>query len=400
MSLHNHKRQLIILMTLMFFLSQACTDIYVPGLPQMTREFHTNIHKMSLTITVYTYSQAFFFLFTGVISDLFGRRKVIIPFVAIQVIASLLIAINHSLDLMILLRVLQAIGSAAIYIVMRLIIKDVMNRDEQIQAVGIFVTALPLSLAIAPVLGAIIIKYLGWRYCFSLVGLVQGCFLLWAFILIQETNHQTPLFRRQFNLKSYIQSYFRVLSDKLFYNSILLIGGVFASFYGFITISSYMYISEYHVSSILYSYTYIAIAVFYLIGNQIMLWMNRKKISSWSMIKTGICISVFGVLLVIFGLPFKSIGWMALSLITAGIILLRMATAFINPPIQVAMTHHFGNNGAQALGLLSSLQYIFAGIGTVVASSLPWTPSMNLTVCSIVFCLISFLGYYLCPPLK
>ena len=387
-------------MTLLFFLSQACTDIYVPGLPQMTREFHTDIHKMSLTITVYTYSQAFFFLFTGVISDLLGRRKVIIPCIAIQVVASLLIALNHSLDIMIFLRILQAIGSAAIYIVMRLIIKDVMNRDEQIQAVGIFVTALPLSLAIAPVAGALIIKYWGWRYCFSLVGLVQAGLLLWAVILIQETNHKTRIFRKQFKFKSYIQSYFTVLNDKLFYNLTLLIGGVFASFYGFITISSYMYINEYHVSSILYSYTYIAIAVFYLIGNQIMLWMNRKQISSWNIIKTGIIISVFGVLLVIVGVPFKSLGWLALSLITSGIILLRMATAFINPPIQVAMTHHFGNNGAQALGLLSSLQYIFAGIGTIVASSLPWAPSMNLTICSIIFCLISFLGYYLCPPLK
>jgi DHA1 family bicyclomycin/chloramphenicol resistance-like MFS transporter len=400
MVLQDHKRQLIILMTLLFFLSQACTDIYVPGLPEMTREFNTTVGMMSLTITVYTYAQAFFFLFTGVISDLFGRRKVIMPGIAIQVIASILIAFNHSISIMIFLRILQAIGSGAIYIVMRLIIKDVMNRDEQVQAVGIFVTALPLSLAVAPVVGAWIIKFLGWRYCFSLIGLVQGALLIWALILIKESNHNTQLFRSKFKLKTYIASYFIVLKTPLFYTLSLVVGGVFASYYGFITISSYMYIDEYHVSSILYSYTFIAIAGFYLLGNQIMLLMNRAHRSSWGLIKAGIIISVIGLVLILLGFPFKSVGLITLSLITAGVILLRMATAFINPPIQVAVTHQFGTNGAQALGLLSSLQYVSAGVGSFVSSILPWAPSTNLIISSLFFCLISFIGYKLCPSNK
>ena len=397
MHLKQHKLQLTFLMTLLFFLSQACTDIYVPGLPEMTREFGTSLSMMSSTITVYIYAQAFFFLFVGVLSDLFGRRKILIPGIAIQVIASILIAFNHSISLFILLRVLQAIGTGAIYIVLRLVIKDVMNRDEQVQTTGIFVTALPLSLAIAPVVGAWIIKYLGWRYCFILVGLVQGILFIWAFILIKESNLNTKLFKSQFNPKTYIASYFIILRTKLFYTLALIIGGVFASYYGFIAISSYMYIDEYHISSILYSYVFIAIAGFYLLGNQIMLFMNRSHMPSWSLVKTGIIISVMGLVIILFGIPFKSVGIVTLIFITCGVILLRMATSFINPPIQVAVTHKFGNNGAQAIGLLSALQYVSAGFGSFIASVLPWQPSTNLILSSLFFCVISFIGFKLCP---
>ena len=400
MYLQNHKKQLIILMTLLFFLSQACTDIYVPGLPQMTLEFNTSLSTMSSTIGVYTYSQAFFFLFIGVLSDLFGRRKILLPGIAIQVLASILIALNHSINMFIILRIFQAIGSASIYIVLRLVIKDVMNRDEQVGATGIFVTALPLSLAIAPVAGAWIIKLVGWRYCFSIVGVIQGLLLIWAFILIKESNDNTKSFRSNFNLGTYIQSYYIILKTPLFYTLALIIGGVFASYYGFITISSYMYVNEYHVSSIIYSYVFIVIAAFYLLGNQIMLWLNRAHVASWKLVKNGIIISSIGLAIIILGLPFKSIGLITLVSITCGIILLRMATAFINPPIQVAVTHKFGNNGAQAIGLLSSLQYFAAGIGSFIASILPWQPSTNLILSSLFFCLISFIGYKLCPSDK
>jgi DHA1 family bicyclomycin/chloramphenicol resistance-like MFS transporter len=252
-------------------------------------------------------------------------------------------------------------------------------------------------LAVAPVVGAWIIHFWGWRACFGVVCIVQAILLVWAMVLIQETNQQTAEFRAQFQIKSYLLSYVNVIKDKLFINFTLIVCGVFASYYSFISISSYMYIDEYHITSTIYSYTFIAIAAVYLLGNQVMLWMNREHASSWRLIKIGVIISVIGLGFILLGPLFKSTGWLILGLITWGVILLRMATAFINPPIQVAVTHHFGNNGAQALGLLACLQYISAGVGTFVVANLPWQPSVNLVLSSLVFCLVSVIGFYYCP---
>ena len=142
MHIQRQKRQLLTLMILLLFVSQACTDIFVPGLPEMSREFASSIKQMNLTISVYIYAQAFFFLIIGVISDLFGRRRVLLACIPLQIIASFAIAMTNSLTLLIILRVIQALGSSAIYIVLRLVIKDTLNKEEQIHATGMLLIGL------------------------------------------------------------------------------------------------------------------------------------------------------------------------------------------------------------------------------------------------------------------
>jgi DHA1 family bicyclomycin/chloramphenicol resistance-like MFS transporter len=128
----NKKRQIILLMTILFFLGVSATDIYVPSLPQMVKDFHTVPSNVNLTISSFSMSIAFFVLFTGEISNRYGRRRVLIAGVTIFGIAAFLMSIINNLWLMILLRSIQAIGAAVILIVPRLILKDSMNEQEQI----------------------------------------------------------------------------------------------------------------------------------------------------------------------------------------------------------------------------------------------------------------------------
>lgn len=397
MHLQQRKRQLLILMILLLFVSQACTDIFVPGLPEMSREFGSTIKQMNLTISVYIYAQAFFFLIIGVISDLFGRRRVLLTCIPLQIIASFAIAMTNSLDLVIILRVIQALGSSAIYIVLRLVIKDTLDREEQIHATGVLLIGLVLSPALAPVIGAHLINLWSWRACFILIGMVMTGLLIWLAFLLPETNSKIKQFRSEFSFKNQLSNYAGVLQDKLFITLIILVGGTFASYYGFIAISSYMYIDEYHISNTLYSYSYVAIAAAYLLGNRIMLWLNKEQVLPWRIIQYGIVISCIGVGLMITSFMGQHNVFFVLGLATFGSLLIRLATAFINPPIQVLVMNYFGNAGSNAIGLLSCLQYVFAGFGTAVVSDLPFSPSTSLVVSSIIFTLISLIGYYFCP---
>lgn len=395
-----HMKQLMLLMILLLFVSQASTDIYISGLPLMTNEFKTNISTMNLTITLYVYSQAFFFLFMGVISDLFGRRRVLIISISAQILASFLIAISHSLYLIIFLRVIQALGSGAIYIVLRMVIKDTMNREEQIHATGMLLIGLVLSPALAPAVGAWIINFSGWRACFSLIGIGHLVLLIWFIFLVPETNQSMDKFRNNYSFPGHINSYWHILNDRLFFNLAMIVGTTFASFYAFISISSYMYIEEYHIPNTTYSYIFFAIAGAYLIGNRIMLVLNKRHVKPWHIISTGIIISVLGLIFMLNSLTFNHSPYLVLSLITIGILLVRLATAFINPPIQVTVTNHFGDKGSHALGLLSCLQYIFAGLSSAIVSSIPLKPSLSMIICSLLFTICSLFAYYICPSKK
>ncbi|MFP5391405.1 MAG: hypothetical protein ACLGI6_07660, partial [Gammaproteobacteria bacterium] len=75
-----------------------------------------------------------------------------------------------------------------------------------------------------------------------------------------------------------------------------------------------------------------------------------------------------------------------------------LATALINPPVQVMVTNHFQDQGAHALGLLTCIQYGFAGMGTMLVSSLPFQPSANFTISTFAFIVLSLVGFVWASP--
>lgn len=388
----NYKRRLIWLLVALLFITQACTDIYLPALPDMAREFGVTPDKMNLTITVYVYTQACLFLIMGVISDLFGRKKTIIYALIISVISSFLIFISHSLHLIIFLRCLQAIGSGAVYVVSRLIIKEVYDREEQIHVTGLFVLGLVISPAVAPVIGSGIIDLWGWRACFLAISLSLTILVYFSANFIQESNHAIDENWKRFRVIQLVGSYFTVLRNQLFVKFALVVGGAFASFYAFISMSSYMYIDEYKIDNTYYSFIFTAIAMGYLFGNKIMLYLNRQKVSPQQIVKIGVTIAVIAGLMMVLSL-FTNAGFIVLMVVSLGGLITRVSTAFINPPIQVEVTYCFKENSAIAIGLLSFFQYVFAGFGSWFAGKLPLIPSHSIVLSSVFFALISMVTF-------
>lgn len=390
-----HKKLLIIVLLLLLFVTQASTDIYVSGLPLMAREFNVTPAKMNMTITYYVYTQAVLFLIMGPISDLCGRRKTILISLIISIIATFMISESKQLDQIILLRIVQAIGSASIYIVSRLIIKEVYDKEEILSVTGLFLLGLVLSPALAPVIGAIIIKYLDWRWCFRLIGIISMLLTFSGFFIIQESNHAIDKFRREFMPRKMLRNYLSVLTNWLFIRYLVVVGGTFASFYAFISMSSYMYINEYHISNIYYSYLFTFIALGYLIGNKIMIYLSKRGKSSHYLVLIGVKVAIFVVVLTALSIAFRNYTMLFIGLITLSGWLVRLATAFINPPIQVGVIHSFPNQSSYAVGLLSSLQYVFAAFGSWVVGIMPYEPSTNIIATTIIFTCITIIMFCL-----
>ncbi len=389
------KKLLITLLLLLLFVTQASTDIYVSGLPLMAREFNVTPAKMNMTITYYVYTQAFLFLIMGPISDLCGRRKTILISLIISIIATFMISEIRQLDQIIFLRIVQAIGSASIYIVSRLIIKEVYDKEEILSVTGLFLLGLVLSPALAPVIGAIIIKYLDWRWCFRLIGIISILLTSCGFFVIKESNHEIDKFRREFMPRKMLRNYLSVLTDWLFIRYLVVVGGTFASFYAFISMSSYMYINEYHISNIYYSYLFTFIALGYLIGNKIMIYLSKRGKSSHYLVLIGVSIAIFVILLTAACIIFRNYTMLFIALITLSGWLIRLATAFINPPIQVGVIHAFPALSSYAVGLLSSFQYVFAAFGSWVVGIMPFEPSTNIIATTIIFTGITIIMFFL-----
>ncbi len=389
----DNKKISMVLMVLLLFVTQACTDIFLPGLPAIAKEFGATIDTTNLVISVYNYSQAFVVLFIGVVSDLRGRRSTILTCLVLHIIATIWIALSSSLSSIIILRVVQAAGSAAIYTILRLIIKDTMDKKSQIHATGLLVMGLVLSPILAPIVGAWILQLSNWRNCFWAVAIFEIPLFFWALITISETNHQQREFRSSFSLKNHFMSYYLILKDTYFLSMALIVGSTFAAFYAFISISSYLFINQYGVKETSYSYVFICISLSYLIGNRLMSQLNANNLSPQRIIGLGITISVIGTAFILAEL-FINNALIIIVLTILGSCLLRLATALINPPIQVVVPNHFHEKGSYALGLLTGIQYAFAAVGSMLVSGLSFKPSDNFMITTLVFVVMSLIGFF------
>ena len=386
------KRRILFLLTAMFFLGVSATDIYIASLPQMVADFHSTPQTVNLTLSSYSIGIAFGVLFTGELSNRFGRRKVLLWGVSCFSTTAGLITFAPTIWGIIILRVIQSFGCAVILIVPRLILKDCMDEREQVHANGVLLMGLIISPAIAPVLGAYIATYLSWHYCF-LFSAIAG-FILVAITrkILPETNLER--ISRIPSLQRYLKGYLSLLKNRIFITLTLIYASGVGAYFAFIGISSYLYIGYLHISPIKYSYVFLGLSAAYLTGNQLMQLLNRKKAPLVNIIGIGVYSTASGVVILIITLFFDNLTVIAL-LATIGVLLMRVANALINPPTQIKIMSHFHTQSAQALGLNMCIGFSVNSLATYMVTMLPTYPLLSFVLTSGIFIGICLAAYKL-----
>lgn len=364
-------------------LGVSSTDIYISSLPQMTLDFNVSPNLINLTISLYTLTMAVSVLFAGILSNRFGRRRILLLGIASFTIASFLISISTSIYLVILFRIIQALGCACLSIVPRLVLKDTMSAKEQVHATGILVMGIVLSPAIAPSIGALLAQYWGWESCFVISGIGGIILSVAGYFIVQETN-TTPVLRLN-KFTSYLGDYFNLLKDSICLYFTILNSFTFALYFVFIGISSYLFIDTYHMSPLVYSYLFIIIALGYFAGNSAMMILNRHHYSQIKIINIGIFSSIIGLIILLTCLFSAHNKLVTIISVTAGVIIMRAASALIIAPAQVKILEHFKERGALALGLSTAAQFACASLAVSLVALFHYSPLYSLLGVTIIF---------------
>ncbi|MEN9945649.1 MAG: hypothetical protein RLZZ293_35 [Pseudomonadota bacterium] len=357
----------------------------------MVREFHSSGSIVNLTLSGFAIGVGLIVLITGDISNYYGRRPSLLSGIALFNLASWLIVFSSSLSIIIGLRVIQALGFAFILIIPRLILKDTMNASEQLKANGVLLIGLMISPAIAPIIGSYLAHYWGWRSCFLFSAILCSVLWLFAYKFLPETN--LSRWDKFPSLNNYIKNYRSLLSNPSFiYLNLLYSSGV-GVYFAFLGISSYLYIDFWHFTPLAYSHCFIGLSVAYLVGNQVMQWLNKSKYSILALLRIGVISTSIGLLIVISSFIFQSIS-LQILLCSCGILFMRAANAIINPPAQIQLMNYFHQQSGKALGLNMSISFLLNSIISYAVIILPFNPLVNFIImagicvsCAIVSCM-------------
>ncbi len=152
------------------------------ALPTLGAEFHMDAISLSWVATAYLLSSAIFLVPFGKIADIYGRKKIFLYGIAIFSLASLVMTMVPSTEMLIAIRVVQGLGSAMIFGTGVAIVSSVYPPGERGKALGIYITAVYMGLSTGPFLGGIMTQHFGWRSIFFVnvpIGLTAILLILW-----------------------------------------------------------------------------------------------------------------------------------------------------------------------------------------------------------------------------
>ncbi|MDR2548823.1 MAG: multidrug effflux MFS transporter [Desulfobulbus sp.] len=170
--LKKHFPPIILLLALLSAFPPLATDMYLPALPLLQREWQAPLVTINLTLVAFFVTYCAFLLLYGPLSDRYGRRPPLLVGVAVFIVACLLCSVAQSPGMLICGRILQGAGAAAASAIVFAVSKDRfsgLQRQRVFVQIGAIVAAAPM---IAPILGGWTLTLFSWRWIFLLQALL------------------------------------------------------------------------------------------------------------------------------------------------------------------------------------------------------------------------------------
>ncbi|MFO1188215.1 MAG: multidrug effflux MFS transporter [Alphaproteobacteria bacterium] len=182
------KRPNIVLLVALTGIGPLATHIFVPALPDAARDLGVTSGTIQLTITAFLVGIATGQLIYGPLSDRFGRKPVLLCGFIFYLVATVFAAISWTLDMLIIARVLQALGGCSGLVLGRAIVRDSAAPDKAAALMATMNFGLSLAPAIAPAIGGLLTAWFGWRGVLGALAIAIAILIGLAVFVLAETN--------------------------------------------------------------------------------------------------------------------------------------------------------------------------------------------------------------------
>lgn len=177
-------RILLILACLSAF-GPIAIDLYLPSFSLIAEEFNSN--NVQLSLSVYLIGLAIGQILYGPLTDKIGRKPPLIFGICLFSLASIGCALATSMQWLIALRLLQALGGCAGMVISRAIVRDLCEPRMAAKAFSHIMLINGLTPMLAPLLGTWLLNYFTWHASFYLCAIFAICIVVGIIIYLPET---------------------------------------------------------------------------------------------------------------------------------------------------------------------------------------------------------------------
>jgi DHA1 family tetracycline resistance protein-like MFS transporter len=185
------ERSLLFLVALTIMIDFIGFGLLFPLLPFWAEHFGANALSIGLLLAVHALAQCIFTPIMGTLSDLCGRRPIIIVSLLIEVVALVVTALAHNLPLLFVSRFIGGMGASTIGLA-QTIVADVTAPQKRAKGMGIVGAALGMGMMIGPPLGGILASINMVLPFWVATGVILFNAML-VTLLLPETRVQRPV---------------------------------------------------------------------------------------------------------------------------------------------------------------------------------------------------------------
>jgi MFS transporter, DHA1 family, multidrug resistance protein len=213
--------EFIALIAALFATIALSIDAMLPALPQIAADLSPDSpNTAQLVITSFVFGMGVGTLFTGPLSDSFGRKPVIIAGGILYILSSVAAYFAQSLEVLLISRVVMGLGAAGPRTAATALVRDLFEGRAMAEVMSFVMMVFMLVPAVAPLMGQTVMHVADWQAIFLVYIVFSVVTLLWLGLRQPETLPKSN--RRKFEVSILIAGVREAFSHRIVVISILM----------------------------------------------------------------------------------------------------------------------------------------------------------------------------------
>ncbi|WP_295122014.1 multidrug effflux MFS transporter [uncultured Chitinophaga sp.] len=333
-------------------------DMYLPGFPAIAESLNTTVSHVSLSLSSYFIGISAGQLLYGPLLDRFGRKPPLFIGLALYILASVGCSFATTIDQLVILRFIQAVGSCAAAVASIAMVRDLFPVEDNAKVFALLFLVVGASPMIAPTVGSYVTAAWGWTSVFwVLAGMGILLFLACVYYLPDSYKPDTSLSLKPGPI---ISNFLSVIREPQFYTYAIAGSFAFSGLFAYVAGSPLLFMKVFGLGEKTYGWIFAALSVGFIGSNQLNTLVLRKFRSEQIVPVAMLLQSITGIVF----LTGTVNGWFGLGVTLFLLFIYLSCLGFTNPNTSALSLAPFSRNAGSASALMGAMQM---GIGTLAS---------------------------------
>jgi MFS transporter, DHA1 family, multidrug resistance protein len=274
--------QIVLLAALSAF-GPLCLDMYLPGLPPLSRDLHATASGAQLTITACMVGLGVGQVIAGPMSDARGRRRPLLAGLAGYVASSAACALAPSVGVLVAVRLVQGMTGSVGIVIARAIVRDLSGGEVAARLFGVLMGITGVVPVAAPLIGGQVLLFTSWRGVFVVLAVLGLPLIVATAVMLPETLPAHA--RHGGGLGGVLRRFGALLRNRRFLPYAVAFSLSFAAMFAYISGSSFVLENIYGISpqvfSVIFAINSGGLITFSLLGSRVVgargsAWLLRR----------------------------------------------------------------------------------------------------------------------------